>query len=214
MVGQGPVAMGGPWVATALGRRGAVGIVPYAATRPARSPGRPSSATIARPCQNRRPVSRHATTPATTAARAGLANDRFRPDLEGLRAVAILLVLLYHAHVPGFGGGFVGVDVFFVISGFLITGILVRDLDATGTISLGAFYARRSRSPTSLATAWRPACTSPTSGSRCRPPTTCGPARHPRRSCTSGRSRSRSSSTSRGLRCCSWPLDRWGVRIA
>src|SRR3990170_288419 len=145
MVGQGPVAMGGPWVATALGRRGAVGIVPYAATRPARSPGRPSSATIARPCQNRRPVSRHATTPATTAARAGLANDRFRPDLEGLRAVAILLVLLYHAHVPGFGGGFVGVDVFFVISGFLITGILVRDLDATGTISLGAFYARRAR---------------------------------------------------------------------
>ena len=66
-------------------------------------------------------------------------------DLEGLRAVAILLVLLYHAHVPGFGGGFVGVDVFFVISGFLITGILVRDLDATGTISLGAFYARRAR---------------------------------------------------------------------
>ena len=90
-------------------------------------------------------MSRHATTPATTAARAGLANDRFRPDLEGLRAVAILLVLLYHAHVPGFGGGFVGVDVFFVISGFLITGILVRDLDATGTISLGAFYARRAR---------------------------------------------------------------------
>jgi peptidoglycan/LPS O-acetylase OafA/YrhL len=78
-------------------------------------------------------VSRHAT------------NDRFRPDLEGLRAVAILLVLLYHAHVPGFGGGFVGVDVFFVLSGFLITGILIRDLDATGTISLGAFYARRAR---------------------------------------------------------------------
>jgi len=96
-------------------------------------PGRPSSAAIAPPCQNRRPVSSHAT------------NDRFRPDLEGLRAVAILLVLLYHAHVPGFGGGFVGVDVFFVLSGFLITGILVRDLDAKGTISLGAFYARRAR---------------------------------------------------------------------
>ncbi len=132
-------------MATALGRRGAVGIVPYAATRPARSPGRPSSATIARPCQNRQPVSRHATTPAATPARPGPANDRFRPDLEGLRAVAILLVLLYHAHVPGFGGGFVGVDVFFVLSGFLITGILVRELDATGTISLGAFYARRAR---------------------------------------------------------------------
>jgi peptidoglycan/LPS O-acetylase OafA/YrhL len=71
--------------------------------------------------------------------------ERFRPDLEGLRAVAVLLVLLYHAGVPGFGGGYVGVDVFFVLSGFLITGIIVRELRATGTLNLPAFYARRAR---------------------------------------------------------------------
>jgi len=59
--------------------------------------------------------------------------------------VAVLLVLLYHAGVPGFGGGYVGVDVFFVLSGFLITGLIVRELDETGTVSLVAFYARRAR---------------------------------------------------------------------
>lgn len=69
----------------------------------------------------------------------------FRPDLEGLRAIAVVLVLLYHAGVPGVSGGYVGVDVFFVLSGFLITGLLLRELDATGTISLAAFYARRAR---------------------------------------------------------------------
>ena len=73
------------------------------------------------------------------------ASNGFRPDLEGLRAVAVVLVLLYHAAVPGFGGGYVGVDVFFVLSGFLITGLLVREARATGTISLPAFYARRAR---------------------------------------------------------------------
>ncbi len=71
--------------------------------------------------------------------------DGFRPDLEGLRAIAVVLVLLYHASVPGVTGGYVGVDVFFVLSGFLITGLLMRELDATGTISLAAFYARRAR---------------------------------------------------------------------
>ena len=69
----------------------------------------------------------------------------FRPDLEGLRAVAVLLVLLFHARIPGFGGGYIGVDVFFVLSGFLITGLLVRELVATGRVDLPAFYARRSR---------------------------------------------------------------------
>lgn len=71
--------------------------------------------------------------------------DGFRPDLEGLRAIAVGLVLLYHAAVPGFGGGFVGVDVFFVLSGFLITGLLLRELERTGSISLSSFYARRLR---------------------------------------------------------------------
>jgi peptidoglycan/LPS O-acetylase OafA/YrhL len=71
--------------------------------------------------------------------------DGFRPDIEGLRAVAVSLVLLYHAAVPGFGGGYVGVDVFFVLSGFLISGLLLRELETTGTISLASFYARRLR---------------------------------------------------------------------
>jgi len=69
----------------------------------------------------------------------------FRPDLEGLRGIAVALVLLYHAEMPGFTGGFVGVDVFFVLSGFLITGLLVRELQASGTVSLPGFYARRIR---------------------------------------------------------------------
>ena len=70
---------------------------------------------------------------------------RFRPDLEGLRGVAILLVLLCHIRLPGAEAGFVGVDVFFVLSGFLITGLLVEDGERTGRIHLGTFYARRIR---------------------------------------------------------------------
>ncbi len=67
-----------------------------------------------------------------------------RPDIEGLRGVAIALVVLYHAGLP-VTGGFVGVDVFLVISGFLITGLLLRELERTGSISLSAFYGRRVR---------------------------------------------------------------------
>ena len=68
-----------------------------------------------------------------------------RRDIQGLRAVAVALVVLYHAHVPGLSGGYVGVDVFFVISGFLITGHIVREIESTGRLSLPAFYARRMR---------------------------------------------------------------------
>jgi peptidoglycan/LPS O-acetylase OafA/YrhL len=68
----------------------------------------------------------------------------FRPDIEGLRAVAVLLVLAYHAGLP-VPNGFLGVDVFFVISGFLITGILLRELTSTGTISWARFVGRRVR---------------------------------------------------------------------
>jgi peptidoglycan/LPS O-acetylase OafA/YrhL len=67
----------------------------------------------------------------------------FRRDVEGLRALAIGIVLLAHAGVPFAAGGFVGVDVFFVISGFLITRLLVGELDRTGRVSLTRFYARR-----------------------------------------------------------------------
>jgi peptidoglycan/LPS O-acetylase OafA/YrhL len=69
----------------------------------------------------------------------------FRPDVEGLRAVAVGVVLLYHAGVPFAPGGYVGVDVFFVISGFLITGLLVRELEKTGTVSIARFYSRRAK---------------------------------------------------------------------
>ncbi len=69
----------------------------------------------------------------------------FRPDVEGLRAVAIVAVLLCHAGLAAFAGGYVGVDVFFVISGFLITGLLLRELESEGGISISGFYARRAR---------------------------------------------------------------------
>jgi len=75
----------------------------------------------------------------------GPGDRRFRPDVEGLRAVAVLLVVLYHAGVPGLTGGFVGVDVFFVISGFVITGLLLRERASTDRTSLLSFYARRCR---------------------------------------------------------------------
>jgi peptidoglycan/LPS O-acetylase OafA/YrhL len=74
-----------------------------------------------------------------------LPHKQFRPDIEGLRAVAVLAVVLFHAEMPGVGGGFVGVDVFFVISGFLITGLLWREANDTGTIRLRSFYGARAR---------------------------------------------------------------------
>ena len=73
------------------------------------------------------------------------ARTGFRPDIEGLRAIAILAVVLYHAGVPAVSGGFVGVDLFFVLSGFLITGLLLRELETTGRIDLRDFWARRVR---------------------------------------------------------------------
>jgi peptidoglycan/LPS O-acetylase OafA/YrhL len=76
--------------------------------------------------------------------RAGRRRD-FRPDIEGLRAVAVVAVVLFHAGFPGAGGGFVGVDIFFVISGFLITGLLWRDATTHGTIRLARFYGARAR---------------------------------------------------------------------
>lgn len=69
----------------------------------------------------------------------------FRPDIEGLRAIAVAGVLLYHARLAGFTGGYVGVDVFFVVSGFLITRLLLNEQVRTGRVSLGAFWARRVR---------------------------------------------------------------------
>ncbi|PSL38919.1 peptidoglycan/LPS O-acetylase OafA/YrhL [Labedella gwakjiensis] len=78
----------------------------------------------------------------------------FRSDVQGLRAVAVGLVLIYHAGVPWLGGGFVGVDVFFVISGYLITGHLAVGLAREGRVDLAAFWAKRARRilPASVAT--------------------------------------------------------------
>jgi peptidoglycan/LPS O-acetylase OafA/YrhL len=68
----------------------------------------------------------------------------YRKDIDGLRAVAVLAVVFFHGRLPGFSGGFVGVDVFFVISGFLITGLIAEDCKA-GRFSFATFYFRRVR---------------------------------------------------------------------
>ena len=85
---------------------------------------------------NREPVSSFVRPPTPT--------HDFRPDIDGLRAIAVIPVVLFHAGISGFSGGFIGVDVFFVISGFLITGILLRSIHDR-TFSIRGFYERRIR---------------------------------------------------------------------
>lgn len=80
----------------------------------------------------------------TTMQNNGTSAGDFRIDINGLRAWAVISVVLYHFGVPGFSGGYVGVDVFFVISGYLMTSIIVNGLSA-GTFSLARFYAARAR---------------------------------------------------------------------
>ena len=76
----------------------------------------------------------------------------FRPDVQGLRAVAVALVVLFHAGVPFLRGGYVGVDVFFVLSGFVITGLLLRRAETRRGVAMGDFYARRARRILPMAT--------------------------------------------------------------
>lgn len=71
-------------------------------------------------------------------------NVKYRPEIDGLRAIAVLSVILFHAGFTSFSGGFVGVDIFFVISGFLITTILISDQEKGG-ISIKKFYQRRAK---------------------------------------------------------------------
>ena len=74
----------------------------------------------------------------------------YRPEIDGLRAIAVVAVILYHAQITIFGhqpfkGGFIGVDIFFVISGYLITSIILKELVTTGSFSFKHFYERRIR---------------------------------------------------------------------
>ena len=69
----------------------------------------------------------------------------FRPDVEGLRALAVGLVIASHAGLPLLQGGFVGVDVFFVLSGYLITNLLTQEISSSGSVNFARFYARRAR---------------------------------------------------------------------
>lgn len=71
--------------------------------------------------------------------------DAKRLDIQGLRALAVLLVVIYHLWPGRLTGGYVGVDVFFVISGYLITAHLVKEAAQSGTVALGRFWARRVR---------------------------------------------------------------------
>jgi peptidoglycan/LPS O-acetylase OafA/YrhL len=73
------------------------------------------------------------------------AETGFRPDIEGLRGLTLLAILGFHIAMPGLGGGFVGPDIFFFVSGFVITGQLWREVSTTGTIGLRKFYGKRAR---------------------------------------------------------------------
>ena len=70
--------------------------------------------------------------------------NQYRPDIDGLRAIAVLSVIFFHAGFSAFSGGFVGVDMFFVISGYLITTIILNE-QISGTFSIVKFYERRAR---------------------------------------------------------------------
>ncbi|MFB9659171.1 acyltransferase family protein [Glycomyces mayteni] len=111
---------------------------PYPARAPFRAPDPIRPPPVA-------PVQPGPGVPAAPAPAARWQGTGFRPDIQGLRAVAVVLVLLTHAGLPFMAGGYVGVDVFFVVSGFLITSLLVEEVFATRTVSIAGFYARRAR---------------------------------------------------------------------
>ena len=71
--------------------------------------------------------------------------SNYRPDIDGLRALAVLCVIFYHVGFESFSGGYVGVDVFFVISGYLITNLIVNEVRKTKSFNFANFYVRRAR---------------------------------------------------------------------
>src|SRR5437762_2458998 len=81
----------------------------------------------------------------TPTATTGVSEPRFRLDIQGMRALAVILVICAHAGVPYLAGGYVGVDVFFVISGFVITELLLRQSHLGTQRKITTFYARRAR---------------------------------------------------------------------
>ena len=83
--------------------------------------------------------------PTSTGIDPPLNETRYVAALDGLRAVAVAMVILFHLDVPGFDAGYIGVDVFFVLSGFLITSLLVGENARSGRISLARFWSRRIR---------------------------------------------------------------------
>src|SRR5215470_3173171 len=84
-------------------------------------------------------------TGARSSSTSAMVAPRYRPDIDGLRGLAVICVVLFHARVPGFAGGYVGVDVFFVISGYLITQLLARSAGEHPQRWLKEFYLRRGR---------------------------------------------------------------------
>ena len=86
-----------------------------------------------------------ATTEAQAGAGTGETHLRYRPHLDGLRTVAVYLVVAFHAGLRRLSSGFIGVDIFFVLSGFLVTSILLRDLATSGRLNRRRFYSRRVR---------------------------------------------------------------------
>ena len=141
----------------------------------------PAPVAPALPSHERRAI---ASPDAVSAAAAGV-----RPEIQALRALAVGLVVVYHLWPTAVPGGFIGVDVFFAISGFLITSMLLREIDRDGKVRLAAFWARRARRllPAARVQRWPAILPPPRPSGRCQ-----GPGRVPPWWRGQGRGRQRS----------------------
>ncbi|MEO9322102.1 acyltransferase family protein [Nocardioides sp. C4-1] len=107
------------------------------------APTRPGD--VPEPEPQPRKVSRRTLKKTATSAKSNQSRAEYRPDIDGIRGMAAIMVMGFHAKVPGFEGGYIGLDLFFVVSGYVITGLLMHEYTKTGSIKWGAFYARRAR---------------------------------------------------------------------